>query len=1278
MADRVMRMPMGDGMSPMISNVGGGVGAQRESSGYEQGVKDKKTIRRQETGMGSALVPDGVAQRLTERRGQGNPLPPELNTQIGDVFQQDFSDVRLHTDAEAIQMSQDLNAHAFTYKNDIYFNSGKYQPETVAGRGLIGHELTHTLQQGQNKVKRQDKKKTQGGKVVNKNSKTKKDLSKASPGELTSITPHADGYIEITDTGKVKEYNLYLHNFRPKGYLWKKDLENLQVPHKLPKSGERKNNPTQQVPTWKTYLRNAVSQQLSTIIGASNNKAGNKYLLSLKTGVGYAGTFDQILDKILIPFWDINGKPRSFQVEHMVDYQLAGRKDGNGNLAVDNIENLILLDARINMIEGGDMNKTINDHIYIIANHYNKNGIQVGSIRSIRKNFNISVESYDLSQLKNEDMLPDYLWYFREEMMDESYPGNPYNLIQFDGNDHKRAKNKDKISLSVIDDSKNDYFVLVTNPEKAGIMVYGDTQKSLDVGAFSIEVNWGTKKDNSGKDKKTISSIVFTHKKLDQFNVVTTNKKLNKNKEICEEVTDNPVVPGKTYKLKDGANKRISSHFAEFIIGIKGMSPIVIKNAQFDEFNFTANGKIVPDLSIFSGLDIDFMYDNGHFTAAADILANKLTQNIPKPFNVNYSKLSIYASSLEGLNVFGSIGFNIPGFGEGDLTASSDQKGSISFSGAFDFDNKYFKPASIKISYQDNKWSIFGEIGLKADTIKGIKQATLNVNYNSEEKKLNVSGEAFLKIPGVSKISLATEIGDSGAFMLKADTTLDELPGIKAGSTVGVTLYSAGDGIKLGMRGKAQPDIPSIPELNSELEISYEDGIFNARAFVKYQKGRFGGAVEIGVTNKTVNEKGEPQSETTDDKTTIYGFGKLKVELFKGITGEVTVRLTPESELLAGGKIAVEKGLMPFGPGTEFTHPLGKIPTIKIPLIGIPGFSLYCKIEGGAFFYFKWLPLQIEELQVAFQETNIHEIENTVVEIIGKVSSIATAESYLKITATIGAEAALIAKLEASLTGKAGIRVNAFAGGAINAEWGNEKGLILKEIMAYVNVSPEAFYELVGKLRIYLDLWLTTVTLYSKQWKLASGQADLGALNLMLGFPIRFDESGSVILPTADEIVGNSQMPDLAGKDGKTVMDGSLNADAKREREETKLKLKNDIENEILTNKHKKGFSPSKYEESLLKKYKKDAEMQAFISSAVHDVAKRVEYEEFYQFRAELLSSEKPLEDKSTDMIFFRLFRWLVDPADYAQLRSELIAREESKRLANSQTVNDQNNSKGI
>ena len=66
-------------------------------------------------------------------------------------FNADFSQVHVHTDATAVQLSSQISAQAFTHGSNIYFNSGKYNPDTEGGKHLLAHELTHTIQQGKSK-----------------------------------------------------------------------------------------------------------------------------------------------------------------------------------------------------------------------------------------------------------------------------------------------------------------------------------------------------------------------------------------------------------------------------------------------------------------------------------------------------------------------------------------------------------------------------------------------------------------------------------------------------------------------------------------------------------------------------------------------------------------------------------------------------------------------------------------------------------------------------------------------------------------------------------------------------------------------------------------------------------------------------------------------------------------------------------------------------------------------------------------------------------------------
>jgi hypothetical protein len=90
---------------------------------------------------------DNLEGKLGDSKGSGNAMDKTTKQEMEAGFGSDFSNVRVHTDSNAIQMSQELGAQAFTHGNDIYFNKGKYNPDSKEGKHLLAHELTHTIQQ---------------------------------------------------------------------------------------------------------------------------------------------------------------------------------------------------------------------------------------------------------------------------------------------------------------------------------------------------------------------------------------------------------------------------------------------------------------------------------------------------------------------------------------------------------------------------------------------------------------------------------------------------------------------------------------------------------------------------------------------------------------------------------------------------------------------------------------------------------------------------------------------------------------------------------------------------------------------------------------------------------------------------------------------------------------------------------------------------------------------------------------------------------------------------
>ncbi|MGB9176376.1 MAG: DUF4157 domain-containing protein, partial [Methanoregula sp.] len=82
-------------------------------------------------------------------RSPGAPLDQRTREFMEMRFGQDFSQVRVHTDAKAGEAARVLDARAFTAGTDLFFATGQYAPDITVGRRLLAHELAHVVQQQQ-------------------------------------------------------------------------------------------------------------------------------------------------------------------------------------------------------------------------------------------------------------------------------------------------------------------------------------------------------------------------------------------------------------------------------------------------------------------------------------------------------------------------------------------------------------------------------------------------------------------------------------------------------------------------------------------------------------------------------------------------------------------------------------------------------------------------------------------------------------------------------------------------------------------------------------------------------------------------------------------------------------------------------------------------------------------------------------------------------------------------------------------------------------------------
>ena len=133
-ADQVMRMP-----EPLAKR-------QREDEKKKREEVEEILQPKDITGQTREATHE-LKSSLQTLKGGGQPFSKSVRDFFEPRFGCDFSRVRIHTGAQSNEISDKLNARAFTIGQDIFFRKELYSPSSSSGRELLAHELTHVVQQ---------------------------------------------------------------------------------------------------------------------------------------------------------------------------------------------------------------------------------------------------------------------------------------------------------------------------------------------------------------------------------------------------------------------------------------------------------------------------------------------------------------------------------------------------------------------------------------------------------------------------------------------------------------------------------------------------------------------------------------------------------------------------------------------------------------------------------------------------------------------------------------------------------------------------------------------------------------------------------------------------------------------------------------------------------------------------------------------------------------------------------------------------------------------------
>ncbi|MEH1854652.1 MAG: DUF4157 domain-containing protein [Nostoc sp.] len=215
MANQVMRMVVPDklntqSLEPVEDSL------QRKCTACEQEedkIQTKPSI--QTANDGGLQAGDNIESRLNSSKGGGSALSDEVRSFMEPRFGADFSSVRVHTDSEAVQMSRELGAQAFTHGSDVYYGAGK----SAGNNELTAHELTHVVQQtGRVQSHKDDsvnliqRDKNQNS-DVNQQDLIQKAIDSKDPGDVKAINPFRFNLASIEDRFKLLDILLNHNSF---------------------------------------------------------------------------------------------------------------------------------------------------------------------------------------------------------------------------------------------------------------------------------------------------------------------------------------------------------------------------------------------------------------------------------------------------------------------------------------------------------------------------------------------------------------------------------------------------------------------------------------------------------------------------------------------------------------------------------------------------------------------------------------------------------------------------------------------------------------------------------------------------------------------------------------------------------------------------------------------------------------------------------------------------------------------------------------------------------
>jgi hypothetical protein len=568
------------------------------------------------------------------------------------------------------------------------------------------------------------------------------------------------------------------------------------------------------------------------------------------------------------------------------------------------------------------------------------------------------------------------------------------------------------------------------------------------------------------------------------------------------------------YTLRVPEPKKADGTIVPGAISLPGKSPLMHSRFPFlseavlpirlEAGELRASGTFRSTLPILRNVDVNLEIARERLTGGVSVPRDKLKQALPIP-GLEVTDANLQLLFAEGrFSATGGFTVRYGTVADGRVEARF-AGGQFSALGTIALHIPGLDEAKGEIWVREGR--LGGRIRIGADKLRfpGVRSANLVVTI--EDGALTGEGRLDLTIPGVKQAVLGFGIDKAGNYAITGTAVLS-IPRVRD-ATVELA-YRDGD---LQGRANVGLDIPGLEGEGAGLELVYARGGITGSGTFAFRKGRLSGSVNVALS----------------ERHRLRGGGELAYEIAPGLVAFAGLRISEDGRTHISGGLRVPETIDLFG-----YHPIEKelfrLPTIEIPIIAIPvgtrSVGLVATIGARVVARAGIGPGQLRNVKLLADFDPSADESAFSFQAAAELYVPANAELALSISGGIGLSLAIaraVGGIEAE--GAAGLQAEFIA--ATDLRYQNGQFAVVGK--AELAAEPRLAFRLRAFVRVELDLFVTTIEVYSKEWLLAQVEAGSALrVGVRIPFTYVFGQPFQLSLDDVEFIVPEINLMDFA------------------------------------------------------------------------------------------------------------------------------------------------------